>query len=164
MSEKDLSPSEEACDTVDHKPQCSDKIKPEVAEILQELPESKRKVVIKSIQAIERESFRGPIPHPRLLKGYDDIQKGFAERIVAMAEKEQQHRFDCERKVIKSSISSTKRGQWMGFIIAIFFCIAAIAMCFLGHPIVAGIIGGSTLVAVVTVFITNRPSKSEEED
>lgn len=46
----------------------------------------------------------GPLPHPELLKGYDQIIKDGAERIMRMAEKEQDNRFE-ER-------SETRRQIW----------------------------------------------------
>lgn len=38
------------------------------------------------------QSFSGPMPPPALFREYDQILPGAAERIMAMAEKEQQHR------------------------------------------------------------------------
>jgi len=38
------------------------------------------------------ETFRGPLPHPRHLKDYDDIVPGSAAKIINMAYREQSHR------------------------------------------------------------------------
>lgn len=37
----------------------------------------------------EQSLFAGPLPHPRLYREYDEIRPGAAERILRMAEKEQ---------------------------------------------------------------------------
>jgi len=42
----------------------------------------------------------GPIPPPLMLKGYENIQEGLADRIVAMAERQEAHRQRMENKVI----------------------------------------------------------------
>lgn len=134
-------------------------IDPDVAEILNGLPQNKRSVIIRAF-----EEFRGPLPHPRTLQGYEDVKEGFAERIVAMAEKEQAHRHCCEDKVIKESTSSTRRGQWLGFCIAILFLAATIGLAVAGATVVSGILGGGTLVSLVAIFVTsNRPSRQEDK-
>lgn len=136
------------------------RISPEVSEAIKGLDAEKRAVII---QAVKQELFSGPIPHPELLKGYEDVKQGFAERIVAMAEEQQKHRFECERNMVNGTISESKRGQWMAFAIAILFLIASVALGLYGHDWLAGVIGGGTLVALVTVFITNRPSKKHTD-
>ena len=45
-------------------------------------------------------SFSGPLPHPDIMKGYDDIVPGAAERILKMAENQQNHRFKLEEKIV----------------------------------------------------------------
>jgi uncharacterized membrane protein len=37
-------------------------------------------------------SFSGPLPPPELLRKYDDLHPGLAERIIVMAEKEAEHK------------------------------------------------------------------------
>ena len=41
----------------------------------------------RSFLLLSAEKFDGPIPHPSILKGYNDVVPGAAERILAMAEK-----------------------------------------------------------------------------
>lgn len=36
------------------------------------------------IACIRREEFAGPLPHPSILKQYDEIQPGFAQEILKM--------------------------------------------------------------------------------
>ena len=132
---------------------------PELAEILNTLPPDKQQGIIKEIQmlsAVKQESFSGPLPHPQILRGYEDIKEGFAERILRMAEKEQDHRFECDDKMIDATISANKRGHWMGLIIAIVFAGIAGVLGFIGQTTVASIIGGLDIVSLVTVFVSNQ--------
>lgn len=138
-------------------------ISPEVSEAIKGLSPEQRQIVIQSIQAVRQESFSGPIPHPELLKGYESVKQGFAERIVSMAEEQQKHRFECENKMVEGTVSESKRGQWMAFIVAIIFVVAAVALGLYGHDWLAGVIGGGTLVALVTVFVTGRRSQSKDK-
>ena len=140
-----------------------DGIDPALAEVLSELNAKQKSAVIKSIQAISQESFSGPIPHPDILMGYDRVNKGLADRIVRMAEKEQDGRLACNKKIVNGPINATKRGQWMGFIIAILFLGTAIYFATIGLIWLAGLILGSTIVALVTVFVVNKPSGNNDK-
>lgn len=110
------------------------------------------------------ESFSGPIPPPDTLRGYEEIRPGFAERIVHMAEQEQAHRIECEKKIVLETAAGSKRGQWMGFLVAIFFVIAAVILGLRGHDWLAATIGGGTLVAIVTVFVKKDKTNSRGKD
>lgn len=44
----------------------------------------------------------GPIPPPEILKNYDAVKAGFAERIIKMAEEESAHRREIEKLVVES--------------------------------------------------------------
>ncbi len=46
--------------------------------------------------------FSGPIPSPAMLKRYNDILPNAADRILAMAEQQQNHRIHIEKTVIES--------------------------------------------------------------
>lgn len=138
-------------------------ISPEVSEAIKNLEPKQQEIIIQSIQSMRQESFSGPIPHPDLLQGYDRVKPGFAERIVVMAEQQQQHRFDCERQMIKGTIVESKRGQWMAFAIALLFLVAAVVLGIFNHDWLAGVIGGGTLIALVTVFVTGRKIKKDED-
>lgn len=134
---------------------------PELHEAIKDLDPGKRRIIEMSI--IRAHRFIGPIPHPSTLLEYDNVAPGLAERIVVMAEKEQSHRFECDKALINEPIKATKRGQWMGFVIAALCICASFVLALLGFEVVAGIIGGATVVGLVTVFVTNKPSKKEND-
>lgn len=136
-------------------------LNPEVREAIKGLRPEQRKVVI---QAIRQESFSGPIPHPELLRKYEDVKPGFAERIVSMAERQLDHRINCEDKVVDGSVSESKRGQNYGLIVALMFLAGAVFLGYNGHDWLAGVLGGGTLVALVTVFVTNKTHKHDDKD
>jgi uncharacterized membrane protein len=61
--------------------------------------------------------FQGPLPPPEILAGYDEVLPGAADRIVAMAEKNQAHRHALEAKVIPAGIASERLGQILAFVL-----------------------------------------------
>jgi len=135
---------------------------PEVSEAISSLRPDQRSVII---QAMRKESFSGPIPHPELLQKYDEVQKGFAERIVSMAERQLDHRIKCENAVVNGSVSESRRGQWFGLIVAVLFLSASLALGLTGHDWLGGVLGGGTLVALVTVFVhTKHKNKDSQEE
>ena len=58
------------------------------------------------IVGLATQGFSGPIPHPEILKGYETICPGAAERIIKMAELEQGHRHGIESKGLKAQIQA----------------------------------------------------------
>jgi len=66
-----------------------------------------------SIQA-QMQQWSGPLPHPEALERYNQIVPGSAERIIAMAEDQHDHRIEIEKRVIESNISAQKLGDNSG--------------------------------------------------
>lgn len=50
---------------------------------------------------------------------YDRVLPGSAERILSMAEKEQDHRIASEQTALSALVQDSKLGQWFGFAIAV---------------------------------------------
>ena len=92
--------------------------------ILNAVPESKKEEVKEALMVMRSEMYSGPIPPPEALARYEEIQSGAADRILKMAEKQQEHRMALETKAIGGQVDQSKRGQIFGFI-AIFLCIGA---------------------------------------
>lgn len=74
---------------------------------------------IQIIESIEEEAFSGPLPPPRILAEYDTISPGFADRILGMAEQEQNHRHTMETKSLNGLISSRLFGQIAAFLLGV---------------------------------------------
>jgi uncharacterized membrane protein len=66
--------------------------------------------------------FSGPIPPPEILSKYNDAVPNGAERILAMAESQSQHRQALEKKVVDSNCRAQRNGTVFGFLL----CLAAI--------------------------------------
>lgn len=132
------------------------RLTPDVEKALKNLSAKDKAVVI---EAIRNESFSGPLPHPKILQGYDDVASGLAERIVQMAEREQAHRLACEEQMVRGAVNETVRGQWFGLIVAILLIGVAALLGMYGHEWLGGVIGGATIISLVTVFVTNKSPK-----
>lgn len=109
-------------------------------------------------------SFSGPLPHPDILRGYEDILPGAAERILQMAEKQQNHRLGMEEKIIFDDSKERSRNSVFAFLLT--FTVIAIG----GFLIYKGknIAGFGTvflgLVPIIGQFSNRKSSNSSKED
>lgn len=100
----------------------------------------------------------GPLPHPELLKGYNEIISDGAERIMKMAEKEQQHRFendDAKINCAKSEIKLIERGQIMAFILCIIFIGSGITMACVGYSAICYVLIALGMAPAIGLFYNN---------
>ncbi len=98
----------------------------------------------------------GPMPPPHYLKQYNEIIPGGAERILAMAENQSNHRMRLEDFSIREEHRQSSKGQDYGLFIAIFIVAVAGALAYFGHEVVAGIFGGGTIIGLVSVFVLGK--------
>lgn len=114
------------------------------------------------------QQYSGPIPPPSMLSDYDNVQNGFAERIVSMAENEQKHRHSLESASVQGAITKDKRSQNYALICVLFLAGLCGGLIYNGHDVAGSVLGGSTLVGLTALFITgrrdtNKKGKSKSE-
>lgn len=127
--------------------------------------EKKRGKIISVVAPILTASFKshiGPLPSPETLKQYDELLPGTAERIISMAERQNIHRIDLENKVITRQLQDSRVGQFMGFLIAVLFAAVAYSLGMNGHDTLAGVLGGSTLVSLVAIFVVGKKKQGQD--
>lgn len=107
-------------------------------------------------QQVSHQQYSGPIPPPSMLSDYDKVKVGFAERIVSMAEKEQEHRNVLEFTAINGAITKDKRSQNYALCCVLFISMLCGTLIYTGHDSAGAFLGGSTLVGLTALFITGR--------
>lgn len=113
---------------------------------------------------IHSASFSGPLPHPDLLKGYEEIEAGFAGRILAMAERDLSPRHEMERRALEAKVTEVGRGQLFGLAIGLTAILGGVGggvvSAYLGHSwsgaVMGSVIGGGGLASLVAVFVIGR--------
>lgn len=102
----------------------------------------------------------GPLPPPETLAQYEQIQEGFAERIMRMAETQQNHRHGVQRELVQEESKKRAAGQYLGFIVTLTAMIGATVAVLLNPSwpmaIFASVMIGAPLAAIVIAFITGR--------
>lgn len=111
---------------------------------------------------MQAEMYSGPLPHPAILKGYNDVVPGSADRIITQFEEQGRHRRKQESRVITHNLFSATLGQILAFV---FFMTVAVGGGWL-------ILEGKSLEgtgAVITglasaVWVLRGARKAKEED
>lgn len=131
----------------------------EISRIIKEIPSEPDRRMIEAV--ITERRFSGPLPPPEFLFAYKEILPGSPERILSMAEREQQHRHETEKTVVNKTMQQRSRGQWLGFSLALFFGVAALIFGLNGEVWLSGIFGTTTVISLAIIFALNQqPSKS----
>jgi uncharacterized membrane protein len=111
------------------------------------------------------ERYSGSFAHPNVLSRLDQVIKDGAERGFRLTEREQEHRHECDRKLVDCEVDSKKREaedrRLLIILTFVFLLLAlggAIASVLTGHPAGAGIVGGSAVIiaGLATVFLKRR--------
>lgn len=98
--------------------------------------------------AAKSETFEGPLPHPDILAQYENILPGIADRIVRMAEAEQNARHsaidqdaknkstlvDIAAKESAGALEAQKKGQNIGLAISLVCVLCAIVCALMDKP------------------------------
>ncbi len=119
------------------------------------------------------ELFRGPLPPPNILAGYEDIVPGCAKQIIDDMLNESLHRRAMEDKSLNSAIIYTKDGLKKGFIISLVGliggCIIVIGGIAIGGTgatvasVISGtLISGGSIVSIVSKLVDGKQSAKEK--
>lgn len=109
--------------------------------------------------------FSGPLPPPDAFAKYEQTLEGAANRILTMAEKQQEHRQATEKKIVRSNIINEKLGLIFGIIVAL-AAIGSGAYCAsIQQTWAAVVIGGGGVVGLITAFVQgSREIKREKRN
>lgn len=107
--------------------------------------------------------FAGPLPSPDMLQEYENTHPGLADRIVTMAESEQQHRHQLETKNVEGIIKKDTRAQIIAFLITCLITMTSALLIYTGHPVLGSLFGGATLVALVSLFLGNKQRETKKD-
>jgi uncharacterized membrane protein len=101
--------------------------------------------------------WQGPLPPPAALEKFDQIVPGSADRILRMAESEQQHRQAYERDGLAAAVREARRGQYLGAVICLAAVVAAGIAVYVGSPgYVPVALVGVPVVAMVIAIVRAR--------
>ena len=120
-----------------------------------------------NLTAFKSELLSGPLPHPNLMAAYERSVPGSAERIIRMAEKEQEAVVAMEKGNLdleKRRQSNERLGQLGAILTTIFLGGTAAYLALHGAKEVAIILAGSPLVSIVLAFLGQRHISRKKKD
>ena len=106
--------------------------------------------------------FQGPLPPPEMLARYNDVAPNGADRVIAMAETQVQHRQSLELAVITGNLENEKRGQIFAFILGLVAIVGGIGLIAFGKDTQGLVAIISTLTALAGVFAYGRWQQAQE--
>lgn len=109
-------------------------------------------------------SFSGPLPHPDVLKRYDEIYPGAAKIIIEMAKDQSEHRQELEKSVIASDIKNSRLGLYFGFLIGMTGIIMGAVIIFFGQALVGSFLSTAFLVGLVSTFVYGSRGRKKERE
>jgi uncharacterized membrane protein len=134
--------------------------KKEVAEILDEAKNLSKEKQFEL--AMSFQMYIGPIPHPALIKEYENIHPGAAKIIFDSFTLEGNHRRKLELSDYKLDRNLSYLGLLFGFIIALIAILAGVYLALTDHPVVGTVLSGGTVVALVTLFTGGRAKNKDK--
>lgn len=120
-------------------------------------------IAIKTNQSVvQRVTFAGPIPPPELLAKYNDVIPNAAERILAMAEKQENHRQYLGKSVVDSDIQQSKRGLVAGSLLSALVISGGIYLLANGHSVSGFVAILAPLAGLAGVFVYGQEHRKRE--
>jgi uncharacterized membrane protein len=111
--------------------------------------------------------YSGPLPPADQIRAYEEVLPGSADRILAMAERQQDHRHSLERVAVDEAASRSRWGLRLGFVIAVLVVGVGAAAIFTGHALAgfAVIVAQAAILAGVFVYgrIEQRKERVEKD-
>lgn len=109
---------------------------------IQNQPSKQQKAELRQLLVESFEQYSGPIPHPQVMKDYQEISPDIVDRILTMAEEESKFRRLQEEKVLENSHKQIIGGQR--------------AALFLGISGLAAAVGITAIVSLISSQIVKR--------
>ncbi|MFN0215597.1 MAG: hypothetical protein ACKVT2_15170 [Saprospiraceae bacterium] len=128
---------------------------PEIAEILQTVPPDQRKKVLQVLHVSVKKNIVLFGPPADQLREYNEVMQNGAQQLMDSVKEMRDFRIWDGKEERKQYT----RGQWFGFLLGIFGLSAATFLGIYDHDTLAGVIGGGSLVTIVTSFLQSGKKK-----
>jgi uncharacterized membrane protein len=103
--------------------------------------------------------WQSPYPPPEAIERYEKICPGTFDRMLGMAERLQAAQIKQTETSNQFIQNDTRRGQWLGFAVAMAALIAAIVVVLIGNPWVASLCLSVPVMAIAKALIDSVKAK-----
>ncbi|HEL0614492.1 TPA: DUF2335 domain-containing protein [Streptococcus equi subsp. zooepidemicus] len=136
----------------------------QVTEYIKGQPKDVQEQVAKELIArrVESMQYSGPIPHPKLLKEFNDVIPSGADRIMKMAEEQSAHRMELEKMVVKANNRDSLIGVIIAGIIAVISILGSLVLIYHNKNIQGFSVLLGTLGTLLAVFFKGKSRDDQE--
>jgi len=106
----------------------------------------------------------GPLPAPEVIAQYEAVLPGAAERIIAMAEAQAEHRMRLERSVIDTGNRRSILGLCAALVVTLACVLGGTYAIVHGHDWAGGIVCGGSLAGLAGTFVYGSQSLRAERE
>ena len=106
--------------------------------------------------------YTGVLPPAEQIRAYEDVLPGSFDRILAMAERQQEHRQSLERITVDEAASRSRWGLRLGFVIAIVVIGVGAGAIFTGEALAGFALIIAQAAALAGVFVYGRVEQRKE--
>jgi uncharacterized membrane protein len=127
--------------------------------------EVRARITERVVRSVVAEFYRGPLPHPRHLKAFEEACPGASDRILAMAEKAQERQENRLDKAMDYEYLDRRLGLYLGFSALVAVLVAGIVTLALGHKYVgSGLMAAGIIGTIVGTFVHGRRTARDKEE
>lgn len=119
-------------------------------------------LVSMTLAAFSASSWAGPLPPADQIRAYEEVLPGSADRILAMAERQQEHRQNLERVTVDEAASRSRWGLRLGFVLAILVIGVGAGAIFTGEALAGFAVIIAQAAMLAGVFVYGRVEQRKE--
>jgi uncharacterized membrane protein len=134
----------------------------EVRRVIREDPDADSETILRRITSVVAEYTSGPLPPPSMLKGYEDVLPGAADRIFTLMEQQSAHRQELERTTLDRNSRARDRGQLFAFILCALVIVGGFVAIYLGQSLVGMAAIIIAVGGVAATFLTTRQRQQQQ--
>lgn len=103
--------------------------------------------------------FSGPLPPPTTLKQYSEVVPTAGERILAMAERQAEHRQRVEREKARQAARLELRGQAYGFVLALVALLGGMLLLYFDKPVLGAAAAIGSIATLAGLFVWSKAKR-----
>lgn len=132
----------------------------QIQQLLDLVPKGKKEKAheLLAVMVEQHSIYSGPLPPAEQFASYEKALPGSAERILSMAEKQQEHRISLEKIAVSKEMELNSRGQLFGFVAMFFLLALSVFFVMVDMKIWGGIVGSITIVLIISLFVGGKAS------
>ncbi|HET7699396.1 MAG TPA: DUF2335 domain-containing protein [Candidatus Limnocylindria bacterium] len=120
--------------------------------------------ILELVAKLSAARYRGPLPPPEILQGYDQLVPGSAKRIFDIFERQADHRMSLEQKVVGSDIQRSWAGLAAGTVITLAIVWLAAQLVENGNTLAAAALAALDISSLAGVFVYGTRERRLERE